>query len=486
MSEEDDSKRLRDAMHPEAFRRSGHALIDQLAAHLARAHERTVVVSPSPAPDELCVRYPATFPMEPATEAETRAFYTRVLDDSTQLHSPRFLGHQVSAPLPEAVLLETLSAFLNNGTGVFEMGPASNAMERSVLGFLAQKLGLPQGSGGLLTSGGSLGNLTALLAMRQARAGHDAWTLGTSPDLCVLASEETHYSVARAVQILGWGKKGVWPVPSDAAYRMDVAALGPALVAARAAGRHVLGVVACAGSTATGAFDPLAGIADFCAREDLWLHVDGAHGASVAMSRRHRGMLVGIERADSVVWDAHKMMMLPALVTAVLFRSEAHAPAAFAQEESYLFDGKGANWWDSGLRTVECTKRMMSAELYGALYLRGTRVFEDHIDRTFALAQSLATRITNSPDFQLAIAPDCNIVCFRHVPSGPPLSAERLEALQGELRVRIREQGELYIVQTRLRGRLHLRVTIMNGLTKEADLDALLDAIRAAARKLLE
>ncbi len=482
---DDSNERLRNAMHPEAFRRSGHALIEQLAAQLTRAHARAVVVSPSPAPEELLARYPAAFPEARASDEEKRAFYTRVLADSTQLHSPRFLGHQVSAPLPEAVLLETLSAFLNNGTGVFEMGPASNAMERSVLGFLCEKLGMPTGSGGLLTSGGSLGNLTALLAMRQARAGHDAWMDGTSPNLCVLASEETHYSVARAVQILGWGKDGVWPVRSDATYRMGVAALGPALAAARARGRQVLGVIACAGSTATGSFDPLADVADFCAREGLWLHVDGAHGASVAMSRTHRGLLAGIERADSVVWDAHKMMMLPALVTAVLFRSEAHAPAAFAQEQSYLFDGQGAPWWDSGLRTLECTKRMMSVELYGALLLCGTRVFEDQIDRTFALAHALASRITDSPDFELGVAPDCNIVCFRHVPSSS-LSAERLDVLQGEIRARIREQGELYLVQARLRGRLHLRVTVMNGLTTEADLDALLTEIRAAARKLLE
>ena len=473
-------------MHPEAFRRSGHALIEQLAAHLARAHAREVVVSPSPAPADLLTRYPAQFPEEPATEDETRAFYTRVLADSTQLHSPRFLGHQVSAPLPEAVLLETLSAFLNNGSGVFEMGPASNAMERSVLRFMCQRLGLPAGSGGLLTSGGSLGNLSALLAMRQARAGSDAWTTGTSPNLCVLSSEETHYSIARAVQIMGWGKEGVWPVRSSAAYRMEKDALHAALDAARARGKTVLGVVACAGSTATGSFDPLATVAEFCAREGLWFHVDGAHGASVAMSRTHAHLLAGIERADSVVWDAHKMMMLPALVTAVLFRNEAHAPAAFAQEQSYLFDGEGAPWWDSGLRTIECTKRMMSAELYGALFLRGTRVFEAQIDRTFALAQALAARVTGSPDFELAIAPECNIVCFRHVPSGASLSSERLDALQGELRARIREAGELYLVQTRLRGRLHLRVTVMNGLSTEADLDALLDAVREAARKLLE
>lgn len=488
MSKKDDSaERLRDAHHPEAFRLSGHALVDQLASHLERAHARDVVVSPSVPPAEMLQRFPALFPEEAAAPEDVRAFYTRVLQGSTQLHSPRFLGHQVSAPLPEAALLELLSAFLNNGTGVYEMGPASNAMERSVLSFMCQKLGLPKGSGGLLTSGGSMGNLTALLAMRQARAGHDAWTQGTSPNLCVLASQETHYSIARAVQILGWGKDGVWPVRSDSAFRLEPQALLPALEAARAKGRKVLGVVACAGSTATGSFDPLPRIAEFCEREGLWLHVDGAHGASVAMSRTHGAMLAGIERADSVVWDAHKMMMLPALVTAVLFQNEGHAAAAFAQEQSYLFDGDGAPWWDSGLRTLECTKRMMSVELYGALLLRGTRVFEDHIDRTFALARLLAERLKDSPDFELALEPDCNIVCFRHVPKlpGGPLSDERLDQLQGQIKTFIRERGQSYVVQTRLRGRLHLRVTVMNPLSTPADLDGLLEEIRAAAHALV-
>src|SRR5262249_16684433 len=140
------------------------------------------------------------------------------------------------------------------------------------------------------------------------------------PPLAYLVSTETHYSVARALALMGLGEEGAVPVPVDDRFRMRPEALAEAKRDAEARGRKVIAVVASAGSTATGAFDPLDAIADFCAAHDLWLHVDGAHGASTLLSSTHRARLRGVARADSIVWDAHKMMLMPALVTAVLFR----------------------------------------------------------------------------------------------------------------------------------------------------------------------
>src|SRR5690606_32986824 len=147
----------------------------------------------------------------------------------------------------------------------------------------------------------------------------------------VLASEAAHYSLARAVKIMGWGEDAIAPVPQDERLRLRPECLGKALQHAHEQGRRVIAVVANACCTPTGAYDPLSAIAGFCATHNLWLHVDGAHGASACLSPKYRHRVAGVERADSVVWDAHKMMLMPAACTAVLFRDGAHAYAAFAQ-----------------------------------------------------------------------------------------------------------------------------------------------------------
>jgi L-2,4-diaminobutyrate decarboxylase len=277
---------------------------------------------------------------------------------------------------------------------------------------------------------------------------------------------------------MGLGEAAVIPVAVDERFRLRPDALPEAL--AQAGARRVIALVASAGSTATGAFDPLAPIADFCAAHGLWLHVDGAHGASAALSPSLRPRLLdGIERADSVVWDMHKMMLMPALVTAVLFRDGRHCYEAFAQEASYLFAGRDprAEWMNLANRTLECTKRMMSLKVYATLQLLGTRCFADYVEHTFDLARRFAARIAAAPDFELAVEPDANIVCFRHVPPG----ASDLDRLQQRIRQRIVESGRFFLVQTTLPRGLYLRTTLINPRTSEEALAALLDAVRTQA-----
>jgi L-2,4-diaminobutyrate decarboxylase len=460
----------------EVFRREARALVDQLADYLKQATTRAPMpVLPWQSPSEKQPGWPADFPAEPS--GELSALVARVLAESNHLHHPRYVGHQVTSPLPLAALCELVSALLNNGMAVYEMGPASTAMERSVVEWLAARAGLGEGADGFLTSGGSAGNLTALLAARQSRAGFDAWDRGLAgaPPLAIIAAEQTHYCVKRSAQIMGLGEGGVVPVPVDSACRLRPELLGAALDEARRRGRQPIAVVASAGSTAAGAFDPIDAIADFCARHGLWLHVDGAHGASVVLSEKYRGLARGIERADSIVWDMHKLMLMPALCTAVLFADRARSYAAFTQEASYLFGGEPD--YNGAVRTLECTKRMMSLEVYAALSLCGTRMFGEYIDRMFDLARRFAAMVREVRDFELALQPDCNIVCFRYSPDG----VGDLDALQTRVRQRILGEGSFYLVQTGLHGKTWLRTTLINPLTRDEDLSALLDRVRALA-----
>jgi len=457
---------------PRHFDELGKAVVSLLVADMGRVQDPAFApVMPPGSPAALCERFPAEF--SPTGEGEIVGLLRTAIEQSTRLHAPRFLGHQVATPLPAAALCDLVSSFLNNGMAVFEMGPASSAMERAVLSWLAQKAGLPSRSGGILTSGGSLGNLTALLAARQSHAGFDVWRRGLArgPALCVFVAETAHYSVARAARIIGLGDDGVIGVAVDEKLKMRTDALVEAIADARKRKRTPLAVVASAGSTAGGAFDPIHEVADICEKENLWLHVDGAHGASLLLSEKHQGKLTGIERADSIVWDMHKMMMMPALCTAVLFKDAKKGAAAFAQEAGYLFATSGDDddaWSDIGKRTLECTKRMMSLAPYISLRAFGTDLFRVHVDKCCDLATSLAAK-ARARRLEVMTEPECNIVCFR--PRGMPSGSV------AGIRKKIVDDGRFYIVQVRRPDGIWLRCTLSHPLTTDADLDAIIDAV---------
>lgn len=464
---------LQDAFDPAAFRTLGHELVDLLADHLGRAHSGSGKVLDWVEPQRML---DATPPIGEVTE-QAPALWRRLLASSNNLHHPHYLGHQVNPVLPVAALTELLGALLNNGMAVYEMGPLQTMMEQRVVEWMARKLGMPQGADGVLTHGGSLGNLTALHAARR----HLGARLGTeSVQGCILASSEAHYCVSRAATIMGLGSQGVVQVAVDSRFRMRPEDLPRAAREVEASGRKVIAVVASACSTATGSFDPIDAIADFCEQHGTWLHVDGAHGASLALSSRHRRLLRGIERADSVVWDTHKMMMQPALATGVLFRRAPDSFRAFAQEADYLFHARAdVEWWNRGQRTVECTKRALAATIYTSLATLGEASFEQFVDRCMELTAEFTAMLRAAPDFEVATEPEANIVCFRHL----PLDGSDLDAHQLRVREALRTDGGFYVVQTRLPKGIHLRTTLVQPATTREDLEALLEAIRAAAAR---
>lgn len=470
---------IRGAYDPERLRADGHRLIDGLADQLAAWQRREGKAVPwQPQPDAR-----AAWAAKGLDGGELVADLMAAARASTALANPRVMAHQVPPPLPSAALAELVSALLNNGMAVAEMGPASVPIELVVIEWMCKTLGFGPGAGGVLTSGGSLGNLTALLAMRQAKAGWDVWKSGAhaGPPLAVIVGSDAHYSVARTARIMGWGDGGVIPAEIDRDHRMTARAVEAALAKAQASDRRVIGLVAAAGSTATGAFDPLPELADLAEARGLWLHVDAAHGGGLALSAAHRHRLAGIERADSVVWDAHKMLMMPALVTAVLYKRETSSYEAFAQQASYLFSGTKPSdtWWDLGQRTLECTKRAMSFELWAALRVHGEAWFGACVDRQLELTRALAGKLA-AAGFEVPVAPTANIVCYRHVPAGK--TGAELDAHNRSVRQRLVEDGTFYIVGTQLPGGYHLRSTIMNPLIEERDLDELVAHLQSLCR----
>ena len=490
------STALERAYDAEQFRKTAHQIVDfladQLGESLAGNQDQVLPwIDPNAAMDEVCSWIAHS--KEPASrnKFELPHLFEQVFSRCIRLHHPRYMGHQISPPLPVTAIASLMGDLLNNGMGVFEMGIAGTAMERFVIKSIAEQLGMGPQADGVLTSGGSLGNLTALLAARSAKAPQDVWREGTEQPLAVLVSQQAHYCIDRAARIMGWGEQGVIRVPTNDEFCVRVDALDDCLAEAANRGRHVVAVVGSACSTATGSFDDLRALAKFCRRHDIWFHVDGAHGAAAAYSRKYRKLVSGIELADSVTLDFHKLLMTPALATAVIFRNGQAGTTVFSQRADYLWkehstDQQDDPGYDLARRTFECTKTMTSLKIFSILAAHGPEIFAANVTRLFDSAREFADLIEASPDFELACRPQSNIVCYRYVRTPKSVSGLTDEAREKYLdevnrcaRQQIVEAGKFYIVQTNLNGRHWLRSTIANPFTTRIQMESLLDHIRS-------
>jgi L-2,4-diaminobutyrate decarboxylase len=426
---------------------------------------------------------------EGLTSESLRGFLGAYLEYATHLDHPAYMGHQVAVPHPLAVVAGLVDAATNNPMAIYEMGPSAATVEFAVLNWMLAKVGwrpMPiQGTGpcgeafhggGVLTHGGSLANLTALAAIR-AQVSPNAWAEGVSGNLVIIAPAGCHYSINRAAGILGLGSKAVIDAPTDAHGRMIHGELGPLIDRIRSGGAEVMAVVANAGSTAVGLYDHIGDIAKVCRPRSVWLHVDGAHGASALASRRHRSLLDGIELADSLVWDAHKMMRTPGLCAAVLVRDHRVLDGAFQEEASYLFHDKEQPGFDFIHRTVECTKAALGLKAFLALAAEGEEGLARYIDRQTQLANEAAILLGSSPGFEVAVEPQSNIVCFR-------LYGD--DRLQLDIRKRLVEKGDWYVSCVDFRGKRWLRLVLMSPETTIAHIRTLITEIRSLLHVMTE
>jgi L-2,4-diaminobutyrate decarboxylase len=496
-------KRIQIAYNPKLLETAGHRLVDLLTDHLRKIESSTSSVLNWTEPPDLVKVARASLshraPYEAASSGccdelvrQFEQLARQAFSNGNNLHDPRYVGHQVPASVPIAGLFDALGAVTNQVMAVYEMGPWATAIERALVDELGRLIGwMPGEFAGLITHGGSLANLTALLTARNVVL-DQAWTQGVdcgSPRPVMVVHSDAHYSVARAIGILGLGTDNLVRAPLDEQRRMDPDQLDALLTALIQKGHTVVAVASAACATPIGAFDPVDAIAEVCQKHKVWLHVDAAHGGSACLSRRHRHLVAGLDQADSVVWDAHKMLFMPALCAFVFYRNPAHRFDAFQQNAPYLFDpsNPGIAEYDSGLKTVECTKRAAAMGLWGTWSLFGPQLFEDMVDVTFDLGRVLYEKLLAAPDFEPLHEPQCNIVAFRHMPEalrqGP---AERIGPFQLELRRTVIQSGEFYLVPTQVNGIGALRVTLINPLTTPDHLDALMDALRRYGKTLLE
>lgn len=468
----------------ESFRETGHALIDLLADHLKLNLSGTDKVIKWQAAETEDKLWQAQLPQQPTINRDDLLdkLSTEILPKCLAIHHPHNLGHQVATPLPIAALCDLVASLTNQAMAVYETGPSATMLERQVIRWLSDLIGWKQHDEhirGILTSGGAQANLTALLAARQHSATWDVWRNGvnsqSSPELRILASEHAHYSIARAAGMMGLGTDAVIKISTDTAGSMDLSALQSAHQQCIAKHEIVMAVVATAGCTPTGSIDPLLAIGSYCNAQQLWLHVDGAHGASALLSSQYKEKLTGIALADSIVWDGHKLLYMPAPVSAVLFKDALNSYQAFAQEASYLFQGNGFEDenYNISYRTIECTKRMMALKLWTAFSLYGVEGLGALVDTAFENAQLFAKLIAENADFELLMTPQTNIVCFKHV-KWENDNIQQQNQHQINLRQKIIQSGAFHLTQVMINGECWLRTTLMNPLTTREDLESLL------------
>jgi L-2,4-diaminobutyrate decarboxylase len=395
-----------------------------------------------------------------------------VLERSTSLHHPGQLAHQVASPDVPAALADLVHGAINQPMSIYEMGAAVSAMEAAVVEWMCEQIGWDAGAGGVLTHGGSLANLTALLAARAAAA-PSAWSDGVDGDLAVLAPPSAHYSVKRSVAMLGLGERALVPLEVDERERIAPAALADAVRRAEADGRRPMALVAASCATSTGLHDDLRAIGRFCREHGIWFHVDAAHGASALLSPAHRPLLRGIELADSVVWDAHKMLRTSSVCAAVLVRETTRLDAAFQQRASYLiYEDAEAAGPDLLGRQVECTKAPLGLKVFLNLAFRGERGLAGYVARQYDKTLRFWELISAREGFECLCRPESNILCFRY--GG---DAE----LQVELRERLLAEGRFHLSSTEVNGERWLRMAVMAPATGESTIEELLDAIERLA-----
>jgi aromatic-L-amino-acid decarboxylase len=394
------------SLPPEEMRRLGYLVVDRIVEHL----EALPDLPPIRAGDAGALRAalggpPPEQPSDP--ERALELLFEQVLPFGQLGDHPRFFARIGSPSNYVGVLADAAASGFNVFTGSWTGGAGAATVELVVVDWLRELCGLPGESEGVLVSGGSTGTITALAAARRARLGGRP-----EPAAVVYASDQAHASNARALDVLGFAPEQLRRLPAGAAFRLAPAAVHEAVMADVAAGRHPFCVVATAGTTSSGAVDPLAELAELCAEHGLWLHVDGAYGAPAVLCPAGRAALRGLERADSLVLDPHKWLFQPYELGCVLVREPGLLERTFALEGDYLRDVTGGevNFRD---RSLQLTRGGRALKLWLSIRVFGLAAFRDAVARGIALAEHAEVLLSARPGWEVVAPAQLGIVCFR-------------------------------------------------------------------------
>ncbi len=440
-------------------------------------------------------------PSEAASLAALVADCEDIFHGSRHNGHPRFFGYVASPATPVGAFADLLASTLNASVTSWRSAPAATQIERTVVRWLGALIGYSDDAHGLLTSGGSMANLTALLIAHRAKSSSRIFETGIrdAGRAMIYASDQIHFSIIKAADILGLGHESVRLVPTDDRFCIDIDALRAIIERDREQGLKPFCVVGSAGTAATGAIDSLNEIASVARDFGLWFHIDGAYGAPAAMIEERKTEFAGLELADSVSLDPHKWLYAPVDCGCLLFRDQAQARKAFATEADYVKVHEPAGiesfaFWDYG---IELSRRFRALKVWLPLKYYGARRVAEAIADDIAMAQYMAERVRDSADLELLGPVQLSICCFRYVPAQirkriestsdtePRTEIEaELNRLNEGIMHRVQRGGEAYLSNAMLRGKFALRACIINFRTTRKDIDLTLESVREVARQI--
>ena len=414
--------------------------------------------------------------------ATLTSLLTHGVEAATNSAGPRFFHFVTGGSTPAALAADWLTSTLDNNAGLWVSSPLGSKLEQVAIGWLKDLFILPKSWGGVLTTGATMSNVTALAAARQwwgEERGTNIAERGMSglPAVPVMTSGFIHASAKKALSMLGCGHEVVQVFSNDPTGRIDLSALEAALVALKGAPAIV---IATAGEVNAGGFDPIAQIADLAQRHHAWLHVDGAFGLFARVSPATADLAEGVDRADSVIADGHKWLNVPYDCGFAFCRDARLLNAVFGMDAPY-FPATEAEHPDFLYLAPEMSRRARSMAVWATLAAYGRLGYRAMIERHVALAKRLADQIRASSDFELLAEPRLNVVCFRYHPPGAPDG--ELDQINRRLGQAIITDGTVYFGTTVYAGKVAFRPAIANWRTTERDIDVILDVARGLARQ---
>jgi aromatic-L-amino-acid decarboxylase len=454
-------------LDPETMQRLGYQTVDLLVDRWVRLREQPVLRRGTPT--ELARRLTGSPPEGPqGFDSILEQLGSDVLPFVSHNDHPAFFAYIPGCGTWPGVLGDLVASACNLEASSWVQAAGPSQLELVVLSWFKQWIGYPEQAAGVLVSGGSAANLTALACAREALLG------AMSDRVVAYLSDQAHSSMARAARVLGFRPHQVRVLPVDDGYRMRPQALAAAMAADLRAGRRPLFVAASAGATSTGAVDPLPELAALCRERGVWFHVDAAYGGFAALTERGRRWLAGIELADSVTLDPHKWLYQPFECGCLLVREGQRLHEAFRIQPAYLKDTEAAelevNFSDL---SVQLSRTSRALKLWMSLRYFGIDAFRAAIDRSIDLALFAQARIEASAQLELLTPAKLGVVCFRRRPEG--MDEDRLERLNQQLAEGLAASGQGLVSSTRLRGRFALRMCVLNHTSRTQDVERVLD-----------
>jgi aromatic-L-amino-acid/L-tryptophan decarboxylase len=466
-------------LSPQRFRELAAEIVEISAEYLSSFHQRHVFPSTSGAETER--RFAEGMPEHGIGKSALVALHDVIAHSRAQ--NGRFFGYVQGSAEPVAALGDFLVSVLNQNMTAWRSSPAGVSIERTVIRWLAEAVGCA-GFSGTLTGGGSVANLMALAMARESKIrANDSGILGAQTTV-IYASQQVHMSIPKAVAMLGIGRENLHYIPCDTDYRMVPSELERAIVEDKTRGRKPIAVIASAGTVNTGSIDPLAEIAVIARTHRLWLHIDGAYGAFAALAVPEK--FHGLAEADSLSMDAHKWLFQPLDCGCLLYRNPEVARKTFNYIGDYArqLSADPIEGFAFFEESIELSRRFRALKLWLSLRYHGLQAFRAAIRVNLEQAQRLAEAIKNNGHLELNGPVELSAVCFRHLVSADA-SEQKRNRFNLALLKKVVSRGKVYLSNAELRGRFCLRACIVNHLTTDDDIDAVIPEVLAAASELV-